>query len=129
MTDDSGERRTPVLDQAVFNALEEVLAPDALTPIIVEAAEEIRDRLDAISRHLTSVEGPDEGGARELARLAHDLSGLSGQVGLAAMASAARALEEALRSGDAAQAGAALIELRAPSLDALSASARALIRE
>ncbi len=124
----------PILDRTTFDSLAEVMAPDAVMTVVVEAAEDIGERLDRVAamaaRGEDALESAPASAEAEAELLAHDLAGLSGQVGLAAMAAAARELERAIRTGEElhiAAAADALIGLREESLGALSAAARRLI--
>lgn len=107
----------PLLDRAIFDALREVLDPADLLDLAREAETEIARRLDALNL------AEDGAGFGAPISLAHDLAGLCAQIGLAALAEAARSLERACRAGDrlaAETALRALGALRAPSMRALA---------
>ena len=112
--------RAPILDPEAFAALADIVGDGALRDLAGEAEREIAQRLDRLA-------GADTA-ARDIAQIAHDLTGLAGQVGLTALAHAAREMQRIARAGDNAALPAAAGAVRAlgpPSLAALRAELRA----
>lgn len=113
----------PVFDGGLFQSLADVLGAAPLGALTLEAEAEIGRRLDAIAALADAGAEP-----ATLRTPAHDLAGLAGQVGLAALSEAARRLERAARAGGEGLPGAAdaVLDLAAPSLGALAAARAAL---
>ena len=106
----------PLLDTAMIEALRSALGPG--TDALVERARGvIDDRLEKLEAlGLTPL---DDG----FARLAHEIGGVAGQIGLTRLAQAALALERLSRGGDCDAASAALDAL----LETAEASRAALL--
>jgi HPt (histidine-containing phosphotransfer) domain-containing protein len=100
-----GLMAAPLVDATMLDGLRAALGP--ATDTLVARAQGILDdrleKLDALGP--TPLED-------QFARLAHEIGGVAGQIGLARLAKAALALEQHSRSGDAAAAGDALVGLR-----------------
>ncbi len=110
------ERSTPAFDASVIEALRSVLGADQLVTLIEGAAQEIERRLNAVADLAKAGETGES-----MRWLAHDLVGLAGQIGLAALAEAARNLEDRARDDgpvSVAEAVEALLALREDSLTA-----------
>jgi HPt (histidine-containing phosphotransfer) domain-containing protein len=94
----------PLIDRAIIDSLRAALGP-ATEQIIAKAKTVVEDRMGRIA---ALAEGPV---SDELARTAHEIGGVSGQVGLARLSREALALERLCRDGDAPGAKAAAAAL------------------
>jgi HPt (histidine-containing phosphotransfer) domain-containing protein len=100
--DETGAGTAPLVDQSILEGLRAALGP-ATDTIVERAASVVEERMGKIA---ALAAGPV---SDELARVAHEVGGVSGQVGLARLAQEALALEQLCRSGqdDAAREAAA----------------------
>ncbi|TVQ55209.1 MAG: Hpt domain-containing protein [Rhodobacteraceae bacterium] len=113
--DDTPLAEPPLVDDALLAGLREALGP-ATDGLIAKAADVVEDRLAKLKALATD---PISDG---FARLAHEIGGVSGQVGLARLSREALALEHLARIGEAAKARAvaeSLDELARASLAAM----------
>lgn len=118
-------REEPVPDTAFLNMdylqrLSRHLGNDVTRELLADGMIDLSDRLNR-------VEGLVEAGdADGLARLAHEVAGAAGHLGLAALSVAAVGAQRELREDGAAgpevlaRIGATLVDLRAPSIEALA---------
>jgi len=83
----------PLVDDAVIEGLRGALGP-ATEGLIAKATELLRDRIARLPGRAVSQ-------AEEGARIAHEIGGMAGQIGLARLARVALGIEQGLRSGDA----------------------------
>ncbi len=108
----------PLVDAAVIEGLRGALGP-ATEGLIAKATELLRDRIGRLPGRAAAQ--ADEG-----ARIAHEIGGMAGQIGLARLARVALGIEQGLRSGDADRAEAA--RAAAECLAALAESSLAALR-
>lgn len=103
--DNASVAAVPLVDSAMLDGLRAALGPatDTLVSRAQGILEDRLEKLDALAP--TPLED-------QFARLAHEIGGVAGQIGLARLAKAALALEQCSRSGDADAASTALIGLR-----------------
>jgi HPt (histidine-containing phosphotransfer) domain-containing protein len=104
--DDRTLAEPPLVDDALLAGLREALGP-ATDGLIAKATEVVEDRLEKL--RALAAEPISDG----FARLAHEIGGVSGQVGLARLSREALALEHLARIGEAAKARALAEELPA----------------
>lgn len=95
----------PLVDAALLDGLRAALGP-AIDTLVARAQGILDDRMEKLDALAPT---PLEDG---FARLAHEIGGVAGQIGLARLSQAALALEQHSRSGDAEAAGDALAGLR-----------------
>ena len=108
-----GERSdsAPLLDRDHLDSLSQHIGAATTRGLLAEGRVELADRLDRLAC-------PAAG--EEIGRLAHQVCGLAGNLGLALVAHHAARAADAVRSGrDPASALAALLEAGGPSLEAL----------
>lgn len=104
----------PLVDSAMIEGLREALG--AGTDMLVErAAAVVEDRVAQLS---ALADRPLED---RVARLAHEIGGVAGQVGMARLSRAALALEQISRAGDATEAAQALDGVRAIEIETRTA--------
>jgi HPt (histidine-containing phosphotransfer) domain-containing protein len=99
-----GLAEVPLVDEALRQGLKAALGP-AAEMIVTKAGQVLDDRLARL-RGLAPTPLADE-----FRRLAHEIGGVAGQIGLARLARTALALERISRAGDGPAAAAALAEL------------------
>ena len=99
MTDERDAGAEPLLDEAMLGGLRAALGP-ATDALVKKAAEVVEDRM---AKLVSLAAEPSE----ELARLAHEVGGVSAQVGLKRLSVEALALERLCRAGQMEQARAA----------------------
>jgi HPt (histidine-containing phosphotransfer) domain-containing protein len=104
-----------LIDQTVLQGLREIFGPRSAT-LLARTRQMVAERVETLGRMAEA--GPDD----RLARLAHEIGGMAGQVGMKRLSRDALALERLCRTGDLVEirtATAALGKLAAASLAAL----------
>jgi HPt (histidine-containing phosphotransfer) domain-containing protein len=104
----------PLVDTAILDGLRAALGP-ATDAIVEKAATVVEDRMARIAALAA------EPVSEELARIAHEVGGVSGQVGLARLSQQALALEQLCRAGEDAAARKAAEDLAATARDSMAA--------
>jgi HPt (histidine-containing phosphotransfer) domain-containing protein len=87
----------PILDKTMIDGLRAALGP-ATDAVVEKAKSVVEDRMARIAALATTAV------SEELARTAHEVGGVSGQVGLSRLSQQALALERLCRAGDEAAA-------------------------
>lgn len=96
----------PLIDAAMLEGLRAALGP-ATDQLLARATDVLEDRMSQLAALA------DDPLDENLARLAHEIGGVAGQIGLARLARAALALERFSRDGDSLGAAEALDGVRA----------------
>jgi HPt (histidine-containing phosphotransfer) domain-containing protein len=114
MTHDSEQTPAPLVDHAMLDGLRAALGP-ATDSLVAKAAGIVEERMERI---MALAATPED----DLARLAHEVGGVSAQIGMKRLANEALALERMVRAGEAEaarDAAGALATTARDSLDAL----------
>ena len=111
-----GPSAAPLVDSALIDGLRAALGP-ATDALVARARGILDDRMEKLDALATT---PLDD---QFARLAHEIAGVAGQIGLARLSQTALALEQHSRSGDAAATSAAHGGFKAVVRDTMAALA------
>jgi HPt (histidine-containing phosphotransfer) domain-containing protein len=115
--DSAASGATPLVDETILDGLRAALGP-ATDAVMRKAAEIVEDRMGRVA---ALAAGPV---SDELARVAHEIGGVSGQVGLARLSKEALALERLCRAGEEAAAREAAAHLAETAQESMAAVAQ-----
>jgi HPt (histidine-containing phosphotransfer) domain-containing protein len=114
----SSAAASELIDETVLQGLRQIFGDRSAT-LLTRTRQMVAERVETLGRMAES--GPDD----KLARLAHEIGGMAGQVGMKRLSQDALALERLCRGGDAGEVRTATAALGKVAADSLAALPRA----